>query len=324
MISMRPILIALGLLSVTIATSIAEPAAKGLTIEGRVAFTEGPAWNSENGNVYFTDIQNNRIMRRDPTGVLHVYRQPSGRANGLAFDKQGRLLACEGGREGGNFRVTRTEKDGSITVLTDRFEGKRYNSPNDLCIAADGGIYFTDPRYGDRTGVEQIDEKGREIEGVYRIAPDGSVTRILSHEVERPNGIALSPDGKTLYVADNANDRPGQNRKLWSFTVKADGSVDKESQKELFDWGNERGPDGMCVAADGKIYVTAGLNFASTSEAATRHKAGVYVIEPEKGLVDFLPVPEDMITNCTIGGKDGQTLFITSGHKLWSLKLKQQ
>jgi sugar lactone lactonase YvrE len=97
-----------------------------LKAEGRVAFTEGPAWHPESGNVYFTDIENNRIMRRDPTGKIHVYRTPSGRANGLLFGENGRLHACEGHREGGNRRVTRTELDGSITVLTDRFEGNTF------------------------------------------------------------------------------------------------------------------------------------------------------------------------------------------------------
>ena len=193
---------------------------EGLTIEGRVAFTEGPAWHAASKNVYFSDIENNRIMRRDPTGKIHIYRTPSGRANGLIFDTNGRLYACEGGREGGNRRVTRTELDGSITVLTADYSGKKYNSPNDLVIDSKGRIFFTDPRYGDRDDMQILDSVGVPVEGVYRIDPDGKVTMILSHEIDRPNGIALSADEKHLFVADNSNAKAGDNRKLWRFDLK--------------------------------------------------------------------------------------------------------
>lgn len=299
------------------------PDAGKLRVEGEVAFTEGPAWHPS-GNVYFTDIVNNRIMRRDPEGVLHVYRTPSGRANGLCFDGQGRLVACEGAGEGGNRRVTRTELDGTITVLADRYDGKRFNSPNDLTINSRGQVFFTDPRYGDRGDLEQFDGDGREIEGVYRIDPDGSIARIITHEVHRPNGIAFSPDEKFLYVADNVNDGPheglGGNRKLWRFDLRPDGSIDPHSRKLLFDWGTDRGPDGMAIDAAGRLFVAAGFNFPKPPvETNKRYKAGIYVISPAGKLLQLLPVPADMITNCTFGGADGRTLFITAGHKLWSV-----
>jgi gluconolactonase len=296
----------------------------GLKIEGRVAFTEGPAWHAASESVFFTDIENNRIMRRMKDGTFQVYRQPSGKANGLVFDAEGRLHACEGGDK----RVTRTELDGTITVLAADFEGKAFNGPNDLALATDGSVYFTDPRYGPMEGMEIFDAEGRPVEGVYRIAPDGSVTRITTHEVDRPNGIVISPDGKNLFVADNVNSGPndgvGGNRKLWRFSLRADGSIDPASQKLLFDWGTERGPDGMCWGPDGKLYVTAGLLFPNLPvESATKYPAAVYVIDPESGeLARTLPVPEDMITNCTFGGADGNTLFITAGHKLWSLRVE--
>ena len=296
-----------------------------LKIEGRVAFVEGPAWRAD-GNVFFTDIENNRIMRRDPTGKLHVFRQPSGKANGLLFDSESRLHACEGHKEGGNRRVTRTEQDGSITVLTDRYEGKRYNSPNDLAMDAQGRIYFTDPRYGGYEGphpVEQFDADGKAIEGVYRIDTDGSVTRIIEHEAQRPNGIAISADGKYLIVADNHNGpEPGGQRMLLRFDLKDDGSVDLASRKVLYDWGEERGPDGIAIGPDGHIYATAGLNFASSLETAAEHLSGVYVVSIEGERLDMIPVPEDMITNCTFGGEDGKTLFITAGAKLWSVVIE--
>lgn len=293
-----------------------------LKIEGRVAFVEGPAWRND-GNVFFTDIENNRIMRKDPTGKVHVFRQPSGKANGLLFDPQERLHACEGHREGGNRRVTRTELDGSITILTDRFEGKRYNSPNDLVMDDHGRIYFTDPRYGGYEGtepVEQFDEIGEPIEGVYRIDPDGEVSRVIEHEVQRPNGIAISADGRYLIVADNHNGpQPGGQRRLVRFDRGNDGNIDVGSGKVLYDWGNDRGPDGITIGPEGHIYATAGLNFASSLETVAEHLSGVYVVSIEGELLNFIPVPEDMITNCTFGGEDGRTLFITAGAKLWSI-----
>lgn len=296
-----------------------------LQVEGRVAFTEGPAWHPS-GNVYFSDIENVRIMRRDGAGKVHIYRLPSGRSNGLMFDRRGRLLACEGGGEGGNRRVTRTELDGTITVLADRYDGKRLNSPNDLAIDSKHRIYFTDPRYGDRSDLEQFDADGRDIEGVYRIDPDGAITRIIRHEVHRPNGIAISAGDKFLFVADNVNDGPegglGGNRKLWRFDLNADGTIDPKSRKLLFDWGTDRGPDGMAIDVKDRLYVTAGFNFPKPPvETAEKYKAGVYVFSPEGKLLQFLPVPADMITNCTFGDEDLQTLYITAGHKLWSIRV---
>jgi gluconolactonase len=297
---------------------------KGLVLEGRVAFTEGPAWHAASESVFFSDIENNRIMRRMKDGTFQVYRQPSGGANGLLFDASGRLYACEGNAK----RVTRTELDGTITVLAQDFEGKSFNGPNDLALAADGSVYFTDPRYGPREGMEILDAAGKPVEGVYRIAPNGQLTQLITHEVDRPNGIVISPDGKRLYVADNVNSGPnngvGGNRKLWRFDFVAGGGIDPGSRKLLFDWGTERGPDGMCWGPDGKLYVTAGLLFANPPvETADKFPAAVYVIDPESGeRIRTLPIPEDMITNCTFGGRDGKTLFITAGHKLWSLRVE--
>jgi gluconolactonase len=290
-----------------------------LTPEGRVAFTEGPAWHP-NGNVYFSDIENNRIMRRDPNGVIHTYRTPSGRANGLMFDSQGRLIACEGHREGGNRRLTRTELDDTLTVLTDNYQGHRYNSPNDLAIDSKGRIYFTDPRYRDREGLEILDADNKPVEGVYRLDPESlEVTQILTHEIARPNGIAVSSNDQYLIVADNANDNPGDNRKLWRFNLNQDGSVDPSSQKLLFDWGTDRGPDGIAIDINDTIYATAGLNHpALPAQTIDRYQAGVYLISIEGEHLDTIPVPMDMITNCTFGGPDLKTLYITAGHTLWS------
>ena len=305
----------------SLAQSPIAPDAK-VSVVTRVAFTEGPAWHPS-GNIYFSDIVNNRIMRVDPNGELHVYRAPSGRSNGLLFDTEQRLICCEGGGPEGNRRVTRIELNGTITVLADRYHGKRLNSPNDVAIDSQSRIYFTDPRYGDAGDVEQYDQGGGPIEGVYRIDHDCSIHRILAHEVDRPNGIAVSPGDEYLYVSDNVNSGPraqGGNRKLWRFDLHTDGSVDPDSRRLLFDWGTDRGPDGLTLDKKGSLYVTAGFNFPLPPvETNERYQAGVYVISPGGELIDFVPVAADMITNCTIGGPEGKTLYITAGHKLWSL-----
>src|SRR5205823_12574540 len=133
---------------------------------------------------------------------------------------------------------------GKVTILTEKFDGKRYNNPNDLTIDSKGRIYFSDPRYGSRDGMEIRNKEGRTIEGVYRIDPDNKVTRIIGRELDRPNGVLVSADDRVLYVADNNNDTLGGARKLRRFDLRPDGSVDLASKKLLYDWGTGRGPDG--------------------------------------------------------------------------------
>jgi gluconolactonase len=257
------------------------------------SFTEGPAYGPD-GCIYFSDI-GNRIMKFDPaTGKTSEYRKPSGRANGLDFDAQGRLVAAEGANTGGNRRVTLTEKDGSIRVLADRWKGKRFNSPNDLTTDLKGRVYFTDPRY---SGGEP-----REIdtESVYRIDPDGSVTQIIG-DVVKPNGIVLSPDMKRLYLA--VSDPKGK-RQLLAYPLKEDGSVG--AARVLHDFGADRGIDGMCLDVKGNIYGAAGQG----------KTAGVYVFNPEGKKLAIIPIPETP-TNCVFGGDDRKTLYVTAGRSLY-------
>ncbi|MCI0387898.1 MAG: SMP-30/gluconolactonase/LRE family protein [Acidobacteria bacterium] len=277
-----------------------------------VAFTEGPAYHVD-GSIYFTDVSNNRIMRSVPgpqpgsRRVLEVYRTPSGRANGLVFDLEGRLLACEGGSR----RVTRTEHDGAVTVLAGSYQGKPFNSPNDIDVDAQGRLYFTDPRYGDRSGMEL------EKEAVYRIDPDGKVTRIID-DLERPNGIAVSPDQKTLYVVDN-NNGAGGSRKVYGYELRADGSAGK--RRVIHDFGVSRGGDGMCLDSRENLYVTAGLNTPNPPAEGGPAKAGIYIISPAGKQIGFIPIPEDMVTNCTFGDPDLKTLYITAGKTLFRIRL---
>jgi gluconolactonase len=234
------------------------------------------------------------------------------------FDQQGRLVACEAGTR----RVTRIEADGTVTVLADSYEGKEFNTPNDLTIDSGGRIYFTDPRYGNRDSMEQRDSAGKPIEGVYRIDAPGKVQRIIAHEVDRPNGVLVSPDDKHLFVADNNNNTKGGARKLWRFDLRPDGTVDPASRKLIFDWKTGRGPDGIKIDRQNRLYVAGGLNKPNPPyETADEFKGGVYILSYDGKLLGFIAVPRDEVTNCAFGGPDLQTLYITAGGTLWSAKV---
>lgn len=283
--------------------------------EGAVGAGEGPTWHPV-GGLYFTG--QNRIGRRSPEGKVDVFRDPSGGANGLLFDFEGRLIACESR----NRRITRTEADGSITVLADGYEGAPFNSPNDLTIDSKGRIYFTDPRYGPRDTMEMRDAEGRLVEGVYRIDAPGKVTRIITHEVDRPNGILVSPKDDFLYVADNNNNTVGGARKLWRFRLQRDGSIVPSSRTQIYDWADGRGPDGLKMDRKGRIYVAAGLNKPKPpAEPSEKIKGGIYILTPDGKLLDFVPIPIDEVTNCAFGGDELKTLFITAGGTLWSIQV---
>jgi gluconolactonase len=258
-------------------------------------FTEGPAL-APDGAIVFSDI-GDRILRFDPSSrKVTVFREPSGRANGLVFDSQGRLIAAEGANTGGKRRVSITERDGTIRTLADGHGGKRFNSPNDLAIDADGRIYVSDPRYvGDEP--RQLDD-----EAVYRIDPNGKVAK-LETAAKKPNGLALSPDGKTLYVADTGPTRSV----LLALPIKPDGSLGKA--RTLKDFGNGRGIDGLTVAGDGSIVAAAGGGIL----------AGVYVYSPAGIPLGFIATPE-VPSNVEFGGPDRSTLYITAGKSLYRVE----
>jgi gluconolactonase len=202
---------------------------------------------------------------------------------------------------------------------------RRYNSPNDLVVDSDGRIYFTDPRYGPRGDIEMLDAQGVPIEGVYRIDPDGKVVRVLAGTakegvLQRPNGIEISPDGKWLFVVDNQNSTPTGNRKVWRFPRAANGDIDATKGEAIIDFGDGRGGDGLAVDREGRLYIAAGTNFANPPTESGRNKAGIYVFAPDGKLISFVPIAEDMITNCCFGDADMKTLYITAGHRLWSIR----
>ena len=274
---------------------------------------EGPAWHPQWGLMMSGD---GNINRYSLDGRLSILREGAG-TNGLLFDRKGRLLACEP-----QFRqFSRTELDGSITVLTKSYRGKRYNQPNDIAVDSKGRIYFSDPKYGPRTNMEIVDEAGRKVEGVYRIDLDGSVTRIITHEADRPNGLLVTPDDRYLYVADNNNNTVGGAHKLYRFDLNNDGSVNVKSRKLIFDWGTERGPDGMTLDVKGRLFVAGGRNKpVPPYETADKHKGGVYVFSPKGKLLAFVHIPRDEVTNCAFGDADLKTLYITAGGTLWSIR----
>ena len=289
---------------------------KGATLqivaEGDVG-GEGPAWDPELGILMSGKGHINRV---DLTGKAKIYRKDAG-TNGLLFDAQGRLLACEPEKR----RITRQEKDGTLAVLTEKFDGKRYNQPNDITVDSQGRIYFSDPCYGDRAQLEMTDKEGKIVEGVYRIDTDGKVARIIGRELERPNGVLVSADDKYLFVADNNNNAKKGARKLYRFDLQKDGTVDIATRKLLYDWGEGRGPDGLKQDAKGRLYVAGGSNKPNPPfEPDGDKKGGIYVLDQDGKLLAFLPVPRDEVTNCAFGGNDLKTLYITGGGTLYSIR----
>jgi gluconolactonase len=284
-------------------------AAQQPEIATTVAFTEGPASDRE-GNVYFTEIINQRIMKLGKDGVLSTYREHSNVANGLLIDPQGRLIACEGAefeRPGvkvkGKPQVTRTDlKSGKMEVLVDNVDGKPLVGPNDVTIDGKGRLYFTDLPGGT----------------VYRIDAPGKVSRILAApDVQRPNGIQVSPDDRKLYLIE-ANGAQGGARMIRSYDLQPDGTV--RNMKVHYNFYPGRSADGMSIDTQGNLYASAGMNQLRGTSETLDNKTGVYVISPEGKLLKFIPIPEDFITNNAFGGPDMKTLYVTAGKTLYKVR----
>ena len=256
-------------------------------------FTEGPLWHPD-GYWLFVDVRREpgAIFRLNPGGEPEIFREPSNGSNGLTFDLQGRLIMCEGdGRQ-----MSRREHDGAIVTLADRWEGKRLNRPNDVVCHSDGSIYFTNP--GGR-----VDPAEREIDfsGVHRIAPDGTVTAVVT-DIEYPNGLAFSPDESILYVT-NTRDR----MYIAAYDVQPDGSV--TGKRDFADMSSDEPdgvPDGMKVDSEGRVYCTG--------------PGGCWVFDPDGQRLGIIRLPE-IPANCAWGGPDNRTMFFTARTSVYTLRM---
>lgn len=249
-------------------------------------FTEGPVWSKE-GYLLFSDVPNNRIMKFTPPNSPEVFREDSGAANGNTFDSKGHLYTCEGA----NHRITRTDAKGKVDVVADKFEGKPFTAPNDIVVNKEGHVFFTDPAFGNQADTKQI-----AFFGVYRVSPRGEVA-VISRLQTRPNGIALSPNGRILYVANS------DERNIRAYDVDRSGNV---SNERVVITGIDGVPDGIKIDEKGNIYVTC---------------RGVAVYTSAGKLIRMIELPETP-ANCAFGDTDLQTLYVTARTSLYRIRLK--
>jgi gluconolactonase len=264
------------------------PGAKLEKLAGGFKFTEGPTCDAE-GNVFFTDQPNDRIMKWSADGQLSTFMQPAGRANGMFFDFDGTLIACADETNA----LWAISPERRVTVLVSQFEGKRLNGPNDVWVRPDRALYFTDPFY--KRSWWAHSERPQDSEQVYFLSADRKTLKRVSTDFVKPNGIIGTPDGKVLFVADiGAN-------KTYRFEIQPDGAL---TNKQLH---CEMGSDGMTLDERGNLYLTG---------------RGVYVFDPSGKQIEHIAVPERWTANVSFGGKDHRTLFITASEGLYAIQLQ--
>ncbi len=267
-------------------------------------WAEGPVWFGDGDFLLWSDIPNNRVLKWTPGGGVTEFRKPCNYANGHTRDRQGRLVSCEHGAR----RVTRTEWDGAITVLAERYKGKRLNSPNDVVVKSDGSVWFTDPPYGilsDYEGYKGESEIG--ANHVYRIDPKSGEVEIVADDFDKPNGLTFSPDEKTLYIADTgASHDPGGPRHIRAFKVGKEGRLTGGKVFAVCDNGLF---DGFRVDEDGNIWSSAG--------------DGVHCFSAKGELLGKIKVPE-VVSNVTFGGPKKNRLFITATTSLYAIYLNRR
>jgi len=257
-------------------------------------FTEGPVWDPRTGSLIFSDMPGDIMRRWSAAGGVETFRQPCNKANGNTWDLQGRLLTCEHGS-----RITRTEEDGSITVLATHYDGKELNSPNDLTVKSDGSIYFSDPSYGRMEGFGFPREQDMDVQGVYRISPSGETSQ-LADDFLQPNGVAFSLGESRLFVNDT--DR-GHVR---VFNVQTDGSVTGGDVWAEVTGEGDGVPDGLKVDSEGNLYTTG--------------PGGIHVFAPDATDLGVIGIPEH-IANFAWGDDDLRTLYVTASTSLYRLRV---
>jgi len=270
------------------AESLIAPGAKLEKLADGFKFTEGPAADAE-GNVLFTDQPNDRILKWSVDGKLSTFLEPAGRSNGLCFDRQGNLWACADERN----ELWVIDRWGKHTVVVKDFEGKLLNGPNDVWVAPSGGVYFTDPFY--KRPYWKRGPKEQPVEGVYYLSPDRKTLRRVIDDLQQPNGIIGTADGKTLYVADI---RAGR---TYAYDIQDEGTL---ANKRLF---CQLGSDGMTIDNEGNVYLTG---------------KGVSVFDSTGKKIEHIDVPEPWTANVCFGGKDGHLLFITASKAVYGLKMR--
>jgi len=293
--------------------------------EGPVYFPAANAAQGEPGHLLVSDIPNNRIMKFDEkTGTFTVFRQGSNYANGNTRDRQGRLVSCE---HSVTRRITRTERDGKITVLADSFEGKRLNAPNDIVCKSDDSLWFTDPLFGINGEWEGSRAKHEQATtNVYRIAADGKLTAVIT-DLVNPNGLAFSPDEKKLYVVEW---KGTPNRSIWAYDVAADG-VSLSNKTKLIDAADQGALDGFRVDRDGNLWCGWGSNGALAAEpnevggrkvfglkGRSEDLDGVMVFNPQGKPLAFIRLPERCANLC-FGGPKNNRLYMASCHSVYAM-----
>jgi gluconolactonase len=267
---------------------VVAPGAKLEKLAGDFKFTEGPAADAD-GNVFFTDQPNDRILKWSTDGKLSKFMQPCGRSNGLCFDADGNLWACADEKN----ELWRIDPKGKVTVVVKDYKGKLLNGPNDIWIRPDGGLYLTDPYY--KRDYWKRGPKEQDKEAVYFLSADHKTLTRVADDLQQPNGIIGTPDGKVLYVADI------KGNKTYAYDIEADGAL---KNKRLF---CELGSDGMTIDDQGNVYLTG---------------RGVTVFDKDGKKVEHIDVPEPWTANVCFGGKDRKTLFITASGSLYGLKTR--
>ena len=259
-------------------------------------FTEGPVWDASQGCLFFSDIPANKIRKWTKAKGAELIREPSGKSNGLTIDKQGRLIACEHA----NRRVSRTEKDGTIVTIAEKYNGKKLNSPNDVVVKSDGSIYFTDPPYGLTAEFGNLGEQEQPFQGVYRLSADGKTLTLLIDDFDRPNGLAFSPDESLLYIDDTACVH------VRVFDVQPDGTIANGRIFADLQSDAEGNVDGMKIDSEGNAYVTG--------------PGGVSILDPSGKKLGIIEMPE-VSANVAWGEDDWKTLFITASSSVYKIRL---
>jgi gluconolactonase len=270
-------------------SGIIVPDAKLEKLAGDFQFTEGPSADAQ-GNVYFTDQPNDRILKWSTDGKLSTFLEPAGRSNGLCFDSQGRLWACA---DEHNELWTIDVATGQHNVVVKDYQGKLLNGPNDVWVRPDGGVYFTDPFY--KRNYWQRGPKELDQEATYFLSPDGKTVTRVTDDLKQPNGIIGTPDGKTLYVSDI---KAGN---TFAYDIQSDGSL---TNKRLF---CKLGSDGMTIDEKGNVYLTG---------------RGVTVFDKDGQKIEHIDVPESWTGNVCFGSPDMHTLFITASKGLYAMKMQ--